>query len=119
MYRRALRRAKKYAYPKKNKNRKIPLLFPIVEKNDWIVPDYKNEESEIQISFKVVGTSSIKEYKDTIKKIHKTHNERLIGQNTKTEFFLSQIKLKELMNDVEFLKEHYQNIKDLSNIDIH
>ena len=35
-YRKVLRKAKKRAYQKKHKSRKIALLFPIIEKDDWI-----------------------------------------------------------------------------------
>lgn len=117
-YKKMLRRQKRSVLKKKkkNKSKKVPLLFPIIEKTDWMVPDKEPDvENEIEEKFEIVGTYDVAEYKDTIKKSHKTYSERLIGQHTDTDFILSLKKLSSLINDVQFLKENYEEVKELSN----
>lgn len=65
----------------------------------------------IDIRFKVIGQSDVDEYKGTIKKSHKIFNERLIGANVYTEFFLSIRKLNRLIQDVKYLKCQFQKLK--------
>lgn len=69
----------------------------------------------IDIRFKVIGQSDVVEYKGTIKKSHKIFNERLIGANVYTEFFLSIRKLNRLIQDVKYLKCQFQKLKSWRN----
>ena len=96
---------------KKNKW-KQNLLFPINEKNDWLdeeVFDRKNQKLQIsdkpEVIYKVIGKSDTKVYKGNAKKIHKIYTERQIGPKTKTKYFLSTPKLKNLILDIQILRQ--------------
>ena len=57
-----------------------------------------------------MGKGDPKIYKGVAKKINEIYSERLIGQNKKTEYLLSTLKLRNLLIDIKILRMHYNKI---------
>jgi hypothetical protein len=66
------------------------------------------------VVYKLVGKGDLKRYKGIAKKVHEIYSERVIGQNSRTEYLISTLKLKNLIADVNILKMHYKKINELT-----
>ena len=96
-----MRKTVRNAQKLQRKGKKTRLLFPVIEKDDWIS---ENDNSEQEVAYKAIGVSDTSQYKTLVEKIHKIYKERKIGSNEKTTYILSTEKLQNLIEEVEFLK---------------
>ena len=56
-------------------------MFPVVERNDWILCDQEDAKDELEVFNEVIGELNMPFYTIVAKKINKSIKERLIGPN--------------------------------------